>query len=128
MTQMARYDVGLVCLNGHGINSSAASSPEFNAKCCKKCGQPGVDACLKCSTKIRGSCHIPGVVSFASWDVPSFCHECGAAYPWTERRSAALVEAIGELEELSDAERQHLTASVPDVLSDTPKTQTATAR
>lgn len=120
------YDVGLVCLNGHPINAYAKGSPESNAKFCKQCGQPTIRDCPKCHRSIRGK--YTGFYSAQPWEVPSYCHECGAAYPWTERKAEALAEAIDELDQLSEGDREKLKQSIPDVIADTPKTQTAASR
>jgi len=123
---MEQYDVGLVCLNGHEVNSASRSSPQFNTKCCEECGEPTIDACPKCRTAIRG--HYLGGYTCADWIAPKCCHECGAPYPWTERKMEALASAIQELDELNDAERSKLKESIPDVIHETPKTQAAIAR
>lgn len=60
--------------------------------------------------------------------MPKHCHECGAPYPWTERKKEALAAAIDELNELDETERDRLKESIPDILQETPKTQTAIAR
>lgn len=125
---MAHYDVGLVCLNGHSVNSKSHSSPEFNTKFCRGCGEPTIDTCQKCKAPIRGYCHIEGVITMRSWKPPRHCHECGEAYPWTERRREALAAAIEELDELTETEREKLRESIPDVIQETPKTETAVAR
>lgn len=123
----AEYDVGLVCLNGHSVNGNSRSSPEFNAKHCDKCGEPTIDRCPKCQTDIRGFCHIPGIV-YCSWDVPEHCHECGAPYPWTQRKTESLAEVIEWLDELTDNEKDRLREAIPDVIHETPRTDTAVAR
>jgi len=125
---MARYDVGLACMNGHGGNSMVSSLPEFNAKFCQECGQPTIDHCSECSAAIRAHCHIEGMLNFAEWEVPSHCYECGRAYPGTQRRSDALAEAIDELDELDTEERERLKRSIPDILAEAPKSETAALR
>lgn len=124
----AEYDVGLACLNGHAVNGSSRSSPEFNSKHCDQCGEPTICCCPKCQTEIRGFCHIPGVLSCSDWDVPKHCHECGAPFPWTQRKTEALAEAIEWLDELTDDEKDRLKESIPDVIHETPRTDTAVAR
>lgn len=120
-----KYDVAQVCLNGRAILSSVQLTPECTSKFCPECGQPTITTCQKCKTTIRGDYYQldadPG-----SWTVPAFCHECGAAYPWTERRTEALALAIDE-SELPENDRNKLTLLIPDVINDTPKTQVATS-
>jgi hypothetical protein len=126
---MGKYDVGLVCLNGHEVNSEFRSSPEFNAKFCKQCGEQTIHACPKCGVPIRGFYKVQGVIDLGhSWSIPQYCHECGAAYPWRERKEKALATAIEELDELTAAERDKLKESIPDAIAETPKTEIAIAR
>jgi len=60
--------------------------------------------------------------------LPMHCHECGKQYPWTQRRAGALADAIELLDELTDSEKDKLIESIPDVIQETPKTETAVAR
>ncbi len=125
---MGQYDVGLVCLNGHEINSLAASNSGSNQAFCTTCGERTTDRCLSCNGPIRGHYHVEGVISLFPWVVPSHCHACGQPYPWTQRRSEALAEALDELDELSAEEREKLKKSIPDILVETPKSGTAALR
>jgi hypothetical protein len=86
--------------------------------------------CPSCSASILGEYDSPNVavISFRGWKPPAHCHQCGKPYPWTERRAAALADAIDEVDELSQIERDKLKQSIPDVLSKTPGTDTAVAR
>jgi hypothetical protein len=120
-----------VCLNGHVITTYA----EWPDRCRKFCPQCGERTINKCEKKTGCTADIPGKESVGWSQVvedltvpPSFCHECGEPYPWTERRSAALADAIDELDQLPEADREKLKQSIPDVIQDTPKTQTASAR
>ena len=126
----AYYETGQVCLNGHPITAYFRSSPERDSKFCGQCGAETITLCQKCNTAIRGAYVVPRVISIGGgYDPPSFCHKCGAPYPWTDRKSAALAEAIDELDsELPEADRAKLKASIPDVINETPQTQTAAAR
>lgn len=79
---MGEYDTMQVCLNGHKITDRYYRSPEHRQKFCEKCGEETITECQECGTEIRGYYHVEGVISPSSTDVPEFCHECGAAYPW----------------------------------------------
>jgi len=120
------YDVGLACLNGHEINGSSQSKPEFNAKFCQECGELTINACPECGTKIRGDYgdEWDGV----PWTLPKYCHDCGEPYPWTKRRMEALAAVIDELEQLNEDEQGKLKESIPDVTAQTPKSGLAVAR
>jgi hypothetical protein len=64
-----------------------------------------------------------------SWPTPPrHCRECGHPFPWTRRKAEALIEVIEELDELTPEERQKLHQSVPDIIADTPKSETAVVR
>ena len=123
---MGEYAVGMACLNGHKICGDAEGSPEFSEAFCSKCGAPTITACPSCEAKIRG--FYRGEVSIIGWDLPLHCHKCGKPYPWTERKAEALQEMIDELDGLSDEERERLKKSIPDIIADTPKSETAALR
>ncbi len=90
------YDVAQVCLNGHVTNGFSRSSPEFNETFCSNCGERTITVCPACNHAIRGQIAGSMIVSFPA---PSFCHNCGEAYPWTARSLTAareLCHGIGE--------------------------------
>ena len=124
------YDVGLVCLNGHIVNSMSRSNPSGNSKFCHKCGEPTINACESCHAEIRGYGHFygPGGSVGHPMTLPMHCHECGKAMPWTQSRAVALAEAIEWVEELPDADKDKLKESIPDVINETARTDTAIAR
>lgn len=59
---------------------------------------------------------------------PAFCHNCGRAYPWTDSKIEVAKELIALAEKLGDAEKAALTADLPDLVRDTPRTQVAATR
>ena len=123
------YDIAQICLNGHVITSRMRSSPARSAKRCAICGEVTIAECPNCNASIRGFYHVPGVIDLAQkYRRPAFCHECGAPYPWTERRLVAAKDLAYELEALSDEERQLLAQSLDDIVRDTPKTSVAAGR
>jgi hypothetical protein len=56
-------------------------------------------ACPNCDLRIRGDYFLPGVIGVSTASRPSFCDECGSAFPWATRE-----ERIFELENLLDEE------------------------
>ena len=60
--------------------------------------------------------------------MPSFCHKCGKAYPWTERKIAAAATLIKESEGLTDTEKEALAKSLGDLVRDVPETEIAVVR
>jgi hypothetical protein len=121
------YDVAQICLNGHLITESLQSHPGQGQKFCKRCGAVTISACPKCNSAIRG--HLHGVGSL--WDdddVPHFCENCGAAYPWTSNGIQAAKALADEFNELSDEDKILLKASIDDIASDTSMTEVASIR
>lgn len=58
----------------------------------------------------------------------AYCRNCGKPYPWTKAAIEAATELIEEEEELDDIQRNKLLSSLPDIISETPKTQVAITR
>src|SRR6266581_2283192 len=112
------YDVAQVCLNGHVTNGFSRSSPEFNETFCSNCGERTITVCPACNHAIRGQIAGSMIVSFPA---PSFCHNCGEAYPWTARSLTAARELAEELENLGTEEKQILSKSLDDLVRDTRK-------
>ena len=122
------YDVALICPNGHVANGSSVESPHYNSEYCSECGEKTINACPACNEPIRGYLHNTGVVTMWPFEPSGFCHACGKPFPWTERKIAALAEAIDEAEQLSSDEKTKLKESIADIVVATPKTDTAVAR
>lgn len=122
------YDVGQVCLNGHPINGSSVSMPQFNQDYCDKCGEKTIIACPNCETSIRGYYFSPGVLSVARYQPPAHCYKCGKPFTWTERKIKTAVALAVEEGRLNDHEARQLEESVKDILTDTPQTQLGASR
>jgi hypothetical protein len=122
------YDTAQICSNGHVINSLAASSPQSNQKHCAKCGESTIMACPSCNTAIRGYYHVPGVIGLFSFHKPSYCYNCGQAFPWTASSLEAARELADELEGLNPEEREQLKSSFADLVKNTPRTVVAETR
>ncbi len=132
---MTYYDRALICRNGHLINSCAEGDPARNSKFCEKCGEPAVGQCESCGEPIRGE----EFEAQEGWvdvtrrylgfrRIPQHCHGCGKPYPWTERRAEAIQEVLDELDGLTDEDCEKLKKSIPDIIADTPKSDTAALR
>lgn len=121
------YDVGLACMNGHGINGSSTHLPQFNSQFCEECGAAAIGSCPACSSPIRGR-YRGGVLTTRSWEPRAFCHACGAAYPWTASRLEAARLLAEEADELTEAERVVLVGTLDNLLADTPMTAVAVGR
>lgn len=116
-----------ICQNGHlQIKSSLGSKDMY----CEKCGGKILTRCPACNTPIREWQEDDDVlfIGYPSMDKPLYCRECGKPYPWTQSAIEATVLMIHEDEELSELERKNLESSLPDLISETPKTKVATIR
>jgi len=122
------YDTAQICLNGHEINSMAASQPESNQNFCSQCGAKTIVACTSCNTRIRGYYHVSGVIGFFDYNRPAYCFHCGSAFPWTVASLEAASELVDDLDALSADEKQQLKDSFPDLVRETPKTPVAEGR
>lgn len=122
------YDTAQICLNGHIINKSTIDSPQHNQKYCAKCGSLTITNCQSCNTAIRGYYHMEGVYGFDDYSLPSFCHNCGKSYPWTEAKIKAAQELAFELDNLTQEEKENLNKSLHDIIRDTPETTVAATR
>lgn len=122
------HDVAQICLNGHVINSSHVRMPEFSADHCKDCGAETITQCPSCNADIRGSYWSPGIISFDTFDAPKYCVGCGGPYPWTSARLSAAQELAGELDGLSDEDRELLKLSLLEIAINGPRTELGASR
>ena len=126
---MSSYDVAQICKNGHLINESYISYPQHNQKYCSLCGAETIIACEFCGEKIRG--YYSSDVLILSSDptpVPTYCPICGKPYPWTKSALESAALLITEEEEFSEQMRDSLIDSLPDIITETPKTNLAVVR
>jgi hypothetical protein len=122
------YRVAEICLNGHVPTSAADQFPELREKYCSKCGETTIMACPTCSTPIRGYFFVEGVFGGPEFETPAHCHNCGKAFPWTERKIAGAVELVEVGADLSAIELQQFRNDLTEASKDTPKTQVASLR
>jgi hypothetical protein len=129
---LGHYDVALICLNGHIINSIAKSEPQQNEKFCTTCGESTIAQCPDCESEIRGQYCIDDWLEFGDnssyFERPSFCSNCGKPFPWTSSRIQAAQEYALELDGLTEEERKLLKKSIPDLVKDSPQTIVAVSR
>lgn len=116
------YDTAQVCLNGHVITQFAATRRENQKKFCDKCGAETVVACPTCSKPIQGYHHTGRFHGLVKEAPPAFCHECGTAFPWTEKRLAAAQQLADEAPEFTPEDRQQFQQSLGDLVKQTPNT------
>lgn len=123
------YDTAQVCLNGHLINDATVAHPEHSAAHCGKCGARTITECENCGEPIRGDYHVSRVAFIgSSYEQAAYCRNCGEPYPWTVSGLAAAREFAAEIEGLSDEDRETLSRSLDDLVSESPATIVAVSR
>lgn len=112
-----------ICTNGHPISTSSANCKD---KYCSLCGKPVISKCENCNTVIKGK-YDGQFGTIADYKVPSYCPDCGKPYPWTKVAIEATVYMLEE-SDLAPDEQKKLIEVIPDVFTETPKTQLASIR
>jgi hypothetical protein len=105
-------DTALVCLNGHLINSGGTLHPVDNTKFCEKCGEATVRNCPVCNDIIRGNVNFQTGRSTVIKSPPHFCHNCGKAYPWTERALATAKELVELSTAIKESEKPQVIEAI----------------
>lgn len=122
---MGYYLDSTICLNGHVASSNNANYRKF----CKDCGTETISSCQNCGTSIQGNYEVPGVIGFGTrYEAPSFCHECGKPYPWTEQVITNAIELLSLDEDLLDEHKEIIKSTFPDLVVETPVTPVAVAK
>ncbi len=126
---MGYFDTAQICLSGHVVNSTVRKNPEFNRNHCGKCGETTITSCPSCRHDIEGEYHVENlkVVSISTMSAPLFCHNCGKAFPWTERHSQTAIELFLE-ESMPEDDNRVFAESVSQIAKDTPEAKLASAR
>ena len=122
----SRYDTAQVCMNGHSINASSVGFPDHNQDYCSKCGEKTIQECQNCNSPIKG--RFKESLSISKYIPPSYCHNCGSAYPWTEAALEVAKQLADEFDSISAEEKETLKESLNDLVSDGPKTRLAETR
>lgn len=117
---MGYYETSIICTAGHFISSGGNIQSN---KFCRDCGEPTISACQKCKTPIRGKYIADGVLDLRPYRyVPSYCHECGAPYPWTEKLLEKTKKLIFLDEKLTEQEKLDLFDSAKNIMVDSDST------
>jgi len=118
---MGYYDVAQICMKGHVINKSVKGFPEHSKKFCPQCGSPTITHCPKCNTYIQGVFYEEEDIYDPNYEVPWFCQNCGAAFPWAEAKLKAAHEFAQSLD-ISKEEKKTLEQSIDDIVITTATT------
>ncbi len=130
-SEVAYYDVDQVCLNGHVINDRYNESPQNNKKHCPECGELTITQCINCHADIPGYYNSTKVAALYTEPAPSYCHNCGKPYPWTENKLKAakeLIELQEQWQKLGKEEQASIEKSLADITKDTPQATVGATR
>ena len=96
LTAQEGYRTAAVCQLGHVATSDVEIDPGLPGKYCKECGEPILQACPACQSRIRGYYHVSGVISARRYVPPNYCEDCGKAFPWMVRKlqAASALESV----------------------------------
>ena len=99
---MSRQDTQEVCLNGHQTTDRYYNSPEFRRNFCTTCGEKTLHSCPSCGKDIKGDLIFENIIDLSgtSTPVPDICDNCGADFPWREKK-----KRIKELSKSTSIER-----------------------
>jgi len=62
------------------------------------------------------------------YEIPRYCLQCGAAYPWTSARLNAAKTLVLEMDGLTSAEQASLSQGIDDLVRETAQASTAVVR
>lgn len=113
-----------ICENGHVVRTC---DDQCDDRFCQKCGARVIHCCPQCGATIPGKMRDDAADLLFPYHVPNYCASCGKPYPWTANAIEAAVYMIQESDLPKDEKRQ-LIDVLPDVVSETPKTQLAASR
>jgi len=126
---MGEYRVAQICLNGHVISDSIDKCPEHNERFCSICGEETTNNCPRCSQPIRGYYHVDGVIDLQhKYQPPSFCHNCGFPFPWTEKIIETATELMKRSGNLTDEELKQFEEDLGELTKDTPQVRLSASR
>lgn len=120
---MQKYKIAHICTEGHCDSSYQDGDVPSDASFCTICGSKIIAYCPSCNAAIRGILDSDIFNLTAPYTIPSYCHHCGAAYPWIQLRIDAIAEAAADDENISSAETQKLLAFLPALTADTARTK-----
>jgi hypothetical protein len=93
-------DVMQVCRNGHVISDRLRSSLDEAQHHCDRCGALIQERCLTCGQELPGALLVPGLLPIGGRQPPTYCSNCGAAFPWAPKRRPHAADPRAAVEQL----------------------------
>lgn len=122
---MSSYYGASICENGHVVSKYDANKQKF----CTQCGAKVISNCPTCNHSIQGLVVLNyAYIGKRPYTRPDYCPDCGAPYPWTVSAIENIKLLIQEEEELSEQLKSSIVESLPDIITETPKTNLANVR
>lgn len=119
------YHRASICLKGHIISNEEKIENEY----CEKCGSEIINYCPNCQKEIRGKKYeADDNPRKFPYHLPKYCYNCGKPYPWTLSRIKSIEACILEDESISSNEKEELTTLIPDIITETPNTNSASIK
>lgn len=119
------FNGAMFCENGHCIDDCICNDGEAKMQSfCTMCGALVLSNCPLCNAPIKGL-DIWLKADGQQLTTPKYCYHCGEAYPWTLRWLDSARELIAYDETINDENKKQLCDSLPDIISETPKTKLA---
>lgn len=114
-----------ICKNGHVL---IERRPIAGNTYCETCGAEMLEKCPSCQSAIR-EWHINAAyLGTPPYERPAYCKNCGKPYPWTAAALESSAMLIEEDDELSAELREKAIETLPDIITETPKTNLAVVR
>jgi hypothetical protein len=115
------YYSAQICENGHPISKFVENESDKLCSHCPECGAITQLTCKHCNSKIHGF----HPTDFYIYVVPKYCYNCGNPYPWIENAIETAKQIIELDETLNQTEKDDFKSTLPDLISETPKTPLA---
>lgn len=114
-----------ICKNGDVL---IARQPLAGKEFCEKCGAEMLDKCPSCQSVIREWHTGAGYLGTPKYQRAAYCKKCGKPYPWTAAAIESSTMLIEEDDELNTELREKAIEILPDIITETPKTNLAVVR
>lgn len=126
---MGGYDISQICMSGHIISDRIGYYSDKSKPFCVQCGEKTIIACPSCKSNIHGAYTPHGSYNIIHMrQAPSFCHNCGKPYPWTESKIQTAIQIFAEFGGLDDEEMKQTEEDLKNIARDVPQSELSAMR